>query len=243
MQCLILAGGLGTRMRSISGDKPKALLPVGPHTFIDWQLMWLARLGVTQAIMSIGYGGELIQEHVEENKARLKYPEVVYIFDGPKFLGTGGAIKNAAPLLENDFVVTYGDSFLRFDVQKLWNSHLWSKLPVTFSIFENKDTGDKSNVSYRDGKLIKYDKFKPEPDMHYIDYGMLALNKKYFLENTPEGVFDLGEFLTRESLRGTINAVVAKNIFYEVGSPAGYKNFCELLASKNYDLDQLLGEI
>ena len=52
MQCLILAGGLGTRMKSIGGGTPKALLQAGPHTFIDWQLQFLKILGVENVIMA-----------------------------------------------------------------------------------------------------------------------------------------------------------------------------------------------
>ena len=64
MQCVILAGGLGTRMRQLTGDTPKTLLPVGGFPFAFYQLDWLAQHGVTDVVYSIGFQGHLIQEYV-----------------------------------------------------------------------------------------------------------------------------------------------------------------------------------
>jgi len=88
MQCLILAGGLGTRMKTITGHRPKALLPIGRRAFIDWQLLWLKQLGITEIIMAIGHGGEEIRNHIEIQKENSEFPLVKYSFDGPELLGT-----------------------------------------------------------------------------------------------------------------------------------------------------------
>lgn len=239
MQCLILAGGLGTRMKAVSGDLPKALLPVGPETFIDWQLKWLAELGVDEVIMALGYGGEDIQRHIETKKAQHGYPMMKCRFDGKEFLGTGGAIRNASDLLRDHFVVTYGDSFLFVDVQKLFNAHLAGGRAVTFSIYQNKGAGDTSNVIFENGQIKRYDKFSLVPEMDHIDYGMSVLNKKWFLSETPPGKFDLAQVLTKASETGQMTAYVARERFREIGSPAGYRDFCELMASVDHKLSRL----
>jgi hypothetical protein len=86
MQCLILAGGLGTRMRGISGDLPKALLPLGEGarqtTFIDLQLKWLKRLGVTDVVLALGYRSDVIETHIEHHQTSKEYPQVNYAYDG-----------------------------------------------------------------------------------------------------------------------------------------------------------------
>jgi NDP-sugar pyrophosphorylase family protein len=238
MQCLILAGGLGTRIKSISGDKPKALLPVGPQTFIDWQLQWLKILGITKVIMAIGHGGEQIVKHITEKSGDERYPLIEFSFDGPKLLGTGGAIRNACVNLESDFIVTYGDTVVFLDVLKMMLAHKASGKPVTLTIFKNANQGDKSNVIFRDGRLIIYDKFNRTPEMDHIDYGMCVLNKLYFLNHTEEGAFDFSHFLTQTSKISLVEPFFAKKLFLEVGSVEGYNEFCAALAKINYNLNE-----
>src|SRR5258708_4308341 len=169
MQCLILAGGLGTRMKSVGGDTPKALLPVGSKTFIEVQLQWLKLLGVNEVILALAHGGKLIEDHLEKQRLAL-FPEIKYSYDGPQLLGTGGAIKNANSLLAKDFMVIYGDSFLFINLKDFEKKHFEKGKPLTLSIFKNKDKGDKSNVIFKNGQIIKYDKNSRTRDMEYIDY-------------------------------------------------------------------------
>lgn len=239
MQCVILAGGLGTRMRAITGERPKALLPVGPKTFIDWQLQWLRRLGVTQAIMALGFGGDEIRSYIQENCSSELYPEVRCRFDGKEYLGTGGAIRNVADLLDDDFIVTYGDSFLFIRASELFQKHRASGQPITFSIFHNSGSGDASNVIFSEGRIVRYDKHRRSPEMDHIDYGMFALNKKYFLEQTSPGRFDVADFLSQACQAGRVTPFLAQKMFCEIGSPAGYQHFCELMQQAGYDLAKL----
>jgi N-acetyl-alpha-D-muramate 1-phosphate uridylyltransferase len=235
MQCLILAGGLGTRMTSVAGHKPKALLPVGTKTFIDWQLQWLNLLGADDIILALGHGSEEIQKHLSKRKT----VGVRFSFDGPKLLGTGGAIRNASPLLAENFLLAYGDSFLFANLKKLMAAHDASGRPLTFSIFKNQDKGDKSNVIFKNGIIEKYDKFKTTPAMEYIDYGMSAMNKKYFIENTPAGASDVADFMSRTCDKHLVTPFVTEKIFHEIGSPEGYKRFQEMMEGIHFDLQAL----
>ncbi len=240
MQCLILAGGLGTRIKSIAGDTPKALIPIGPQTFIDWQLQWLKALGVTDVVMALGHGSEQIVEHIEKKQTASTYPQVNYSFDGPELLGTGGAVKNAQAKLSKDFIVTYGDTVVFLSVKKLIETHIQNGKSVTLTIIRNKNEGDKSNVIVRDGQIEIYDKFNLVPEMEFIDYGISVVNKKYFLENTPEGKFDYATFLTETSLKKDMTAFTAPKLFQEIGSIKGYEMFCNTLKNVDYDLSRLL---
>lgn len=243
MQCLILAGGLGTRIRSMAGNTPKALLQLNAdNTFIDIQLRWLKLMGVTDVVMALGHGGEEIQNYIEKKQIQKSYPQVNYSFDGDKLLGTGGAIRKAAPMLSQDFVVAYGDSFLFIDVRKLVETHRRGGQPLTFSIFKNQNTGDKSNVIFRNGKIEKYDKFHLSPEMEYIDYGLSIIEKDYFLKNTPQGSFDLADFLSQTVAKGSVTPFVAHEIFQEIGSPEGYRRFQKLLEDYKFDLKALAKE-
>jgi NDP-sugar pyrophosphorylase family protein len=239
MQCLILAGGLGTRMKEVSGELPKALLPIGPQTFIDWHLQWLKIIGVTDVVLAIGHGGELIEAHIESKQTHSSYPQVNYSYDGPQLLGTGGAVKKASAMLSKDFLVTYGDTFLSLKVNDLTQTHLQGGKPLTFGIIHNKNRGDKSNVIYKDSELLKYDKVNRSPEMEYIDYGMSVFNKPYFLENTPEGAFDLADFMKETCEKKLVTPFVAELMFQEIGSPEGYRTFAALLKENDYDLKKI----
>ena len=99
----ILAGGLATRLRPITETIPKALIEIAGEPFIFHQLRYLHEQGITSVILCIGYLGEMIQELVGAGSQF--GVQVSYSFDGPKLLGTGGAIKAARPLLGNNFFI------------------------------------------------------------------------------------------------------------------------------------------
>ena len=105
MQCVILAGGLGTRMRPLTESCPKTLLPVGGLPFAYHQLHWLARQGVTEAIYAIGHKGHLIREYWTSERSPVQ--SIRYVDEGDHLRGTGGAIRLALEqgVLEDSFLV------------------------------------------------------------------------------------------------------------------------------------------
>ena len=103
----ILAGGLATRLRPITETIPKALIEIAGEPFIFHQLRYLKQQGISSVVLCIGYLGEMIQSVVGDGSHFGL--EVHYSLDGPKLLGTGGAIKAALPLLEPNFYIFYGD--------------------------------------------------------------------------------------------------------------------------------------
>jgi NDP-sugar pyrophosphorylase family protein len=109
----ILAGGLATRLRPITEKIPKVLVSVAGRPFLTHQLELLKRQGITRAVLCLGHLGEMVREQFGDGSAhglRLEYS-----FDGPVLLGTGGALKQALPLLGEKFFVLYGDSYLPID--------------------------------------------------------------------------------------------------------------------------------
>ena len=112
MQCVILAGGLGTRLQAITGSLPKALVPVLGRPFAAYQLTLLARNGVTEVVYCIGHHGEQIVERIGDgSEFGLR---VCYVKDGPVLRGTAGALRRAFDkgVLHEAFFVLYGDSYL-----------------------------------------------------------------------------------------------------------------------------------
>jgi N-acetyl-alpha-D-muramate 1-phosphate uridylyltransferase len=109
-QAVILAGGLAKRLRPITKQTPKALIKVNDKPFIDLQLGLLAKKGINKVILCVSYKSELIENHVGDGSQFNL--DVKYSKDGETQLGTGGAIKKALPLLDERFMVLYGDSYL-----------------------------------------------------------------------------------------------------------------------------------
>lgn len=217
----ILAGGLATRLRPITKTIPKALVEVAGEPFICRQLEYLHAQGIRRVVLCIGYLGEMIEAVVGDG-SRFGL-EVLYSMDGPVLLGTGGALKQALPLLGEQFFVLYGDSFLPIDFGAVELAFLESKKAALMTVLENGDRWDKSNVLFRDGELVEYNKHAPRPEMEFIDYGLGVLSNRV-LEVYPAGqAFDLAEVYHALSLRGQLAGYEMKERFYEIGSHDGLK--------------------
>lgn len=234
MQCVILAGGLATRMRPITDIVPKSLIPIGQYPFIHYQLAFLAKKGVRKIVLSIGYKGQAIREFVGDGS---RWGIVVHFVDeGEQLRGTGGAIRKCLEdgVLEEIFLVTYGDSFLPIDYSLIWNAFLDSGKEVLMTVYRNLGQWDTSNVIYRNGKVVLYDK-RPEhrvPEMEYIDYGLLGMKRSIVEEFIPslsgeKQKVDLSNPLYSLVLSGRVAGHEVNQRFYEIGSNNGLKEFTE----------------
>src|SRR5215213_3084972 len=110
----VLAGGLATRLRPITEKIPKALVDIDGRPFIDHQLALLRRNGIRRVVMCLGYRGEMVERHCGDG-SRYGGMELQYSYDGETLMGTGGALRRAAPLLGDVFWVMYGDSYMDID--------------------------------------------------------------------------------------------------------------------------------
>lgn len=234
-QCLILAGGLATRMRPLTEKVPKALLEAGPHPFVHYQLAWLARHGVTDVVFCIGYKGEMIRDYVGDgSKWKLK---VRYVDEGQDLRGTAGALRKALDegVLENEFLVTYGDSFLPVHYGEILKSFIAQKKPVLMTVLKNFEKWDASNACYENGQVTLYDKRLKEkpPAMQYIDYGLSAFRRELIEKEFPSGIkADLADLFHRMSIRGDLAGFEVQERFYEIGSPAGLAEFQAFIATQ-----------
>jgi NDP-sugar pyrophosphorylase family protein len=155
--------------------------------------------------------------------------ELLYVFDGPKLLGTGGALRRALPLLGEEFFVLYGDSYLPIDYAAVLKTFRASGKPGLMTVFRNEGAWDTSNVHFAEGRIVRYDKRDRTPEMRHIDYGLGIFRASVFAER-PEGeVFDLAdiqrELVAKDALAG--HEVFQR--FYEVGSHSGLAELESLL--------------
>lgn len=220
MQVVILAGGLATRMRPRTLTVPKMLLDVAGRTFADWQLERVYDAGYRDVVVCIAYLGEQIREHVGDGARyglRVRYSD-----EGPTLRGTGGALCHAWELLDERFLVTYGDSWLPFDYAaplRLLDAH--PEWDGVMSVYANAGHFDRSNVRTDGQRVLAYEKGTVDPAFDHIDYGALAFRKSVLAPRRDEPTWDLATLQTELAARGTLGACVATERFYEIGSPEG----------------------
>jgi NDP-sugar pyrophosphorylase family protein len=228
MQCVILAGGLGTRIHERSGGLPKALIPVLGKPFLFYQLEWLARQNVRDVVMSVGHKSELIRAAAGSGKDFGL--SVIYADEGNMLRGTGGALRYIADLghLQDSFFVMYGDSYLPVDLAPVWRTSEYGKVP-TMTVLRNEGRWDKSNVILRNGTLVLYDKFARDPvalGMDYIDFGLSVLTREAVIRGiASDEKVDLAHLFHQLSTQGLLRGHEVSERFYEIGSPQGLDDF------------------
>jgi MurNAc alpha-1-phosphate uridylyltransferase len=227
----ILAGGLATRLRPVTETIPKALVDVAGMPFVLRQLDYLRRQGVGRVVMCVGYLGEQI-EAVVGNGAAMGL-SVSYSQDWPNLLGTGGALKQALPLLDSEFLVLYGDSYLPIDFTAVERAFLASGKPALMTVQRNANRWDRSNVLFRDSVIVEYNKRAPTPDMRHIDYGLAAISAEVLADEGTTGPFDLADIYHRLSLSGQLAGYEVHERFYEIGSHKGLAEAADYFKGRN----------
>jgi NDP-sugar pyrophosphorylase family protein len=224
----VLAGGLGTRLGAMTTATPKALIEIAGKPFVAHQLELFARRGLREAVFCIGHFGGQIEDFVGDG-SRFGLT-VRYSNDGETLRGTGGAILNALPWLGDEFLVTYGDSYLDISYEQVVRAFRSSHLPALMTVFCNNDRWDASNVEFKDGCIATYDKTRRSERMQHIDYGLLAMTPAAFSGWRRTSNFDLSAVLTRMAVAGELGGFETTTRFYEIGSQSGIVDLSEQLA-------------
>ena len=234
MQCVILTGGLATRLGPLTESLPKALVQVAGRPFIDRQLELLAGQGVTEVVLCIGHLGGPIREYVGDGTGWGL--EATYVDEGEALRGTGGALRFAGEqgALAERFAVLYGDSYLPAPIGPLWSDFEQRQPIVLMAVYRNRGRFDRSNVRFSGGRVTRYDKREPDPaeaGMEYIDYGLAIIDRDRFLAWVPDrDPADLADAYRELSEAGELAGHEVDERFYEIGSPAGLAELEGLLA-------------
>jgi NDP-sugar pyrophosphorylase family protein len=218
----LLAGGLATRLRPQTDLVPKALLNIAGRPFIFHQLELLKNQGVDRVVLCVGHLGAQVRTAVGDG--RTLGLTVDYSFDGPELLGTGGALKRALPLLGAEFFVLNGDSYLPCSFGRIQSAYEAAPRPALMTVLRNDNRWDKSNVLFKNGCLIEYDKKSTRPDMSHIDFGLSVLSRDIFSRYAESTVIDLADICRDLSKSGQLAAIEVSERFYEIGSPQGIRD-------------------
>jgi NDP-sugar pyrophosphorylase family protein len=232
MQCVILAGGLGTRLGHRTADRPKPMIEVAGEPFIRHQLRLLHDGGIDDVVVCIGYRGLLIEDEV----ARHSPPgmNVRCLSDGERLRGTAGAIRRAVEHGHTDerFMVLYGDSYLLVNFADVWAAFDGDCYDGLMTVWRN-DSRDESNAAVGDGRIVAYHKSAggvSHPCMSHVDYGLGIVNAEQLLELVPPGAtHDLADVYETLAARGRLQAYEVDERFHEIGSELGLAQLDRLL--------------
>lgn len=215
----ILAGGLATRLGPLTKSLPKALIEIAGEPFAFHQLRLLARNGIRKAVFCIGHLGSQIVDVVGDG-AQFGL-EVKFVFDGPKLLGTAGAIAGALPQLGDEFFILYGDSYLDCDYQGIERAYRQSGKPALMTVFHNQGRWDSSNVEFDGRRIVRYSKSTRDARMQHIDYGLGITKRVVFKGVSTETATDLATIYERLAAEDKLAAFEVSHRFYEIGSRDG----------------------
>jgi N-acetyl-alpha-D-muramate 1-phosphate uridylyltransferase len=224
----ILAGGLATRLRPVTDTIPKALVEINGEPFLAHQLRLLRQSGLERIVLCTGYRGDQVRDFAGDGRAFGL--QIEYSADGPRLLGTAGAIRCALPLLGESFFVLYGDSYLPCDYAAVERSFLLSGRFGLMTVHANEGRWDTSNVEFAGGRILAYDKTNRTPAMRHIDYGLGAFHRTAFDTVPDDGPTDLAAVYRQLLANGELAAYEVPTRFYEIGSPEGIRELAELLS-------------
>ncbi len=222
MQVVILAGGLGTRLRPLTRMVPKPMVPVAGRPFLERQVEFLARQGFQRFLLLTGYLGEQIEAHFGDGSrvgVAMRYARE----EEP--LGTGGGLRRSLPDLEERFLLIYGDSFLPEDYPAIGRKLKAGDAEGVMVVYDDSagDTSVQPNVALGpSGKVSRYQKGANGGDLRFIEAGVVALRSVAVARLPEAGPVALERELYPELARqGLLEAFVTEERFFDMGTPAG----------------------
>jgi D-glycero-alpha-D-manno-heptose 1-phosphate guanylyltransferase len=226
---LILCGGAGLRLRSITGDTPKSMASVSGRPFLEMLLQQLAGHNFGRVIMAVGYGAQAIEANFSDHLYGMR---LVYSHETAP-LGTAGALRNAAELFCSESVVVLnGDSYTDVNVAEFVENHKKSRAEASVVVVGADERIDCGFVQVDDsGHVVRFDEKEPGFGRRFINAGLYAFSSA-LLKQIPEGQVSLEkEMLPRWLSEGkVIKAFVHHGTCIDIGTPERYRNAQTLLA-------------
>jgi NDP-sugar pyrophosphorylase family protein len=206
---------------------PKVLVPVAGKPFLAHQLELLKRQGIRRVVLCLGHLGDLVEKEFGDGRAF--GVNLQYSHDGPTLLGTGGAIRQALPMLGDEFFVLYGDSYLTAAFSPILEFFEKSRKRGLMTVYRNEGLYDTSNIVFRGGEIVVYDKRARLPEMRHIDYGLSLFRASVFGQWPAAHAFDLADVLRQLVASRDLAGFEVAERFYEIGSPTGLAELEEVL--------------
>lgn len=230
-EAIVLAGGRGTRLRSVVSDLPKPLAPVAGRPFLAWLLDMLAEGGIRRVVLATGYLAGQVEAAVG---ARWQGMEIAYSVE-PEALGTGGAIRLAAGMLQGGAAhVLNGDTFLRYRPSALEAAAAAGGTPIAVALAHVDDVGRYGAVVVEDGRVARFEE-KGGSGAGLVNAGsyFLAAPALHALDAMGPGAFSFETgVLAPRAASGDVAAFTATAGFIDIGVPDDYRRAQVLFAGR-----------
>ncbi len=219
---IILAGGMGTRLRSVVPDLPKPMAPVSGRPFIEHQLDYWIGQGVNRFVISVGYKKEVIMNHFGSSYRSV--PLTYAIESEP--LGTGGGLLLASQGLSEPFLVVNGDTFFEVDLAQLLRFHFDHSADWTFSLFRSSESGRYMEIEVETNGNINLLKSGPGGQGSLANGGVYLVNpsvltNKSFIHGSKLSLeHDLLPVLVAQGYK--LFGLEFPGIFIDIGMPDDY---------------------
>lgn len=172
MQAVILSAGVGIRLRPLTKKMPKVMVPINDKPLLEWHIKHLKRFGIREIFINLHYLPDSITKYFDDGD-RLGV-NIVYSRE-KKLLGTGGALINFKSLLNQIFLVLYGDVFTSLNIDNLLRFHLKRKADCTIVVRKTDHAEDSDLVVFGESLRVKKFYFKPHKKLPSTQYGITAI--------------------------------------------------------------------
>jgi D-glycero-alpha-D-manno-heptose 1-phosphate guanylyltransferase len=227
MNVIILAGGMGKRLRSVVSDVPKPMAPINGKPFLEYIVKQLAYWGHRNIVLSVGYRKDVIIDHFQDGN---KWGVSIRYSEEDRPLGTGGAAKKALTLVPDaECIVMNGDSFIGLNFNEFLRFHDVTNSTATVALTSVQDIGRFGSVEVeKAGKVVSF-REKGQVGTGLINCGIYVLHRSH-LEVYPLVGFSLeNDVLTNLSSDGTLNGFVQEGDFIDIGIPEDFRNAQKLI--------------
>lgn len=224
MQAILLAGGLGTRLKSVVSDRPKPMALIGEKPFMEYVIHELSCHGIADIIFAIGYKGSMVESHFGDG---CKFGVTVSYAYEETLLGTAGAIKNAARHMKEDKVfVLNADTFYQIDYTRLLK--LWEEktLDMALVLREVPDVSRYGEATLKDNCLTGFNEKVAESRPGTINGGIYLISRE-LIEDIPQGKVSLEREMIPKWLEEgrRMGGIVNDGYFIDIGIPEDYYRF------------------
>lgn len=225
LPAVILAGGLGTRLRAVINDIPKPMAPVGGLPFLHYLFLYLKKHGLSEVVLSVGYKHQVIEEFFGNNYEGIK---ISYAIENEP-MGTGGGIRQAMALLDDDAFVLNGDTFFDVPLAELMLFHRQCGADISLSLKRLKHFDRYGTVSA--GNMHRVLQFREKQYCHdgLINGGVYVLSKSLFKKvetvsgsPLPEKFSFEKEILEKLLLPLHLHGLESSGYFIDIGIPEDY---------------------
>ncbi len=229
MKAVILAGGLGTRLRPYTKSLPKPMLPLGGKPILEYEIEWVRKNGIKEIVLCVSYLRNKIEDYFGDGK---KFGVKIEYAISKKPLATAGQLKTAEKFIDDTFVCLYGDSIYNFSLRNMMKHHKKSKANVTMSLFDYRfnlkygviDTKKSGQVTAWNEKpefsaKINIGCYVMEPDV----LKLIPKNKEYGMDDVIRKVL---------SNKKKVSSVISKKGFIDIGDKETYEKTNEEYSKK-----------